>query len=565
MINFVRNDNLRKNKIKDPVVTGGAINTSSITIKATRAPQKNPTRKNPTRKTPTRKTPTRKNPTQKNPTRKNPTRKKPTQKKPTQKKPTQKNPITPITPIIPTDPTDPTAQTTPTIVDDDNANNSGGADPKNSVSQISPVAIMIMVSIFLLVFFTLGILLYRKYFYYRKARKIDLEIQSKTIKLPISGNNHRLSIGNGSNDNSPANNNNGALINGSMGIAYNEKSLEPVKKFPNIPPVIELNRISTLKINYNKMVKVAVLGASGGIGQPLSLLLKLNEAVTELAVYDVVNTLGVAADLSHISTPAKVTGYLPANDGIKNALINSHLIIIPAGIVKNLATSIAQYAPNAYILVISNPVNSTVPIFAEVLKQYNVFNPKKLFGVTTLDIVRSSTFTSSISGADPRDVCVPVVGGHSGVTIIPLLSKISPSYNFTQDQIASLTNRIQFGGDEVVKAKDGTGSATLSMAYAGAKFASSVLDATVKGKPGIIVQSYINLDADKEGSFQLKNTIDNLEYFSTNIELGPNGVSKILPLGNLTEYEQSLLKAAISQLKANINKGVSFMTEKSKL
>nr|CAG8659778.1 1588_t:CDS:2 [Entrophospora candida] len=326
------------------------------------------------------------------------------------------------------------------------------------------------------------------------------------------------------------------------------------------------------------MVKVAVLGASGGIGQPLSLLLKLNEAVTELAVYDVVNTLGVAADLSHISTPAKVTGYLPANDGIKNALINSHLIIIPAGVPRKPGMTrddlfkvikhiliIAQYAPNAYILVISNPVNSTVPIFAEVLKQYNVFNPKKLFGVTTLDIVRSSTFTSSISGADPRDVCVPVVGGHSGVTIIPLLSKISPSYNFTQDQIASLTNRIQFGGDEVVKAKDGTGSATLSMAYAGAKFASSVLDATVKGKPGIIVQSYINLDADKEGSFQLKNTIDNLEYFSTNIELGPNGVSKILPLGNLTEYEQSLLKAAIPQLKANINKGVSFMTEKSKL
>ncbi|CAJ0762759.1 1304_t:CDS:2 [Entrophospora sp. SA101] len=318
------------------------------------------------------------------------------------------------------------------------------------------------------------------------------------------------------------------------------------------------------------MVKVAVLGASGGIGQPLSLLLKLNEAVTELAVYDVVNTLGVAADLSHISTPAKVTGYLPANDGIKNALINSHLIIIPAGIVKNLATSIAQYAPNAYILVISNPVNSTVPIFAEVLKQYNVFNPKKLFGVTTLDIVRSSTFTSSISGADPRDVCVPVVGGHSGVTIIPLLSKISPSYNFTQDQIASLTNRIQFGGDEVVKAKDGTGSATLSMAYAGAKFASSVLDATVKGKPGIIVQSYINLDADKEGSFQLKNTIDNLEYFSTNIELGEQLQSVRHPLGCtgarqvstlLTELRRTRKKLGVISMCIGTGMGMSAVFE----
>lgn len=45
--------------------------------------------------------------------------------------------------------------------------------------------------------------------------------------------------------------------------------------------------------------KVAVLGASGGIGQPLSLLLKENPHVTELSLYDIVNTPGVAADLRY--------------------------------------------------------------------------------------------------------------------------------------------------------------------------------------------------------------------------------------------------------------------------
>lgn len=328
------------------------------------------------------------------------------------------------------------------------------------------------------------------------------------------------------------------------------------------------------------MVKVAVLGASGGIGQPLSLLLKLNEAVTELALYDIVNTPGVAADLSHINTPAKVQGYLPNDDGLKNALTNVHTIVIPAGvprkpgmtrddlfkinagIVQKLATDIAKYAPKAFILVISNPVNSTVPIVAEVLKKHNVFDPKRLFGVTTLDIVRASTFVSSISDTDPRETRIPVVGGHSGVTIIPLLSQVSPSHKLTQEQIASLTNRIQFGGDEVVKAKDGTGSATLSMAHAGAVFASSIFDATIKGKSGIVVQSYINLNADKENSStHLKDKIDGLEYFSSNIELGPNGVSKIHPIGNISEYEKTLLNAAIPELKANIDKGVSFIQQ----
>lgn len=55
-------------------------------------------------------------------------------------------------------------------------------------------------------------------------------------------------------------------------------------------------------------IQVAVVGASGGIGQPLSLLLKLDPNVTELSLFDIVHTPGVAADLSHIPTPAKVRG-----------------------------------------------------------------------------------------------------------------------------------------------------------------------------------------------------------------------------------------------------------------
>eukprot|EP00951_Prasinocladus_malaysianus_P041091 scaffold480451_cov45-Prasinocladus_malaysianus.AAC.1 len=51
--------------------------------------------------------------------------------------------------------------------------------------------------------------------------------------------------------------------------------------------------------------KVAVLGAAGGIGQPLSLLLKMNKLVTELSLYDIQGTPGVAADLSHCNTPVK--------------------------------------------------------------------------------------------------------------------------------------------------------------------------------------------------------------------------------------------------------------------
>ena len=84
-----------------------------------------------------------------------------------------------------------------------------------------------------------------------------------------------------------------------------------------------------------------------------------------------------------------------------------------------MATGIATVAPKAFVLVISNPVNSTVPIVAEVFKKHNVYDPKRIFGVTTLDVVRASTFVAEILGdlSLSKEIVVPVVGGHSGVTV----------------------------------------------------------------------------------------------------------------------------------------------------
>ena len=60
--------------------------------------------------------------------------------------------------------------------------------------------------------------------------------------------------------------------------------------------------------------KVALLGAAGGIGQPLALLLKMQPYVAELALYDIANTVGVAADLSHCNTTVKARQISSASD-----------------------------------------------------------------------------------------------------------------------------------------------------------------------------------------------------------------------------------------------------------
>jgi len=324
------------------------------------------------------------------------------------------------------------------------------------------------------------------------------------------------------------------------------------------------------------MVKAVVLGAAGGIGQPLSLLLKNSPLVTELALFDVVNTPGVAADLSHIATPAKVTGYLKTDDGAKKALAGADIVVIPAGIprkpgmtrddlfkinagiVKGLIQDIADNCPNAFILIISNPVNSTVPIAAEVLKKNNCFNPTRLFGVTSLDVVRAQTFVSEIVGeSDPRKFTIPVIGGHSGDTIVPLFSQAQPPAAIPSDKLAALVNRVQFGGDEVVKAKEGAGSATLSMAFAGYRFAEAVIKA-FKGEKGIVEPTYVYLPGVDGGEEIRKAT--GVDFFAVPVELGPNGASKAInPLSSITDEEKKLLEAAVKGLKGNIVKGVEFV------
>ncbi|KAJ4471951.1 lactate/malate dehydrogenase [Lentinula aciculospora] len=311
--------------------------------------------------------------------------------------------------------------------------------------------------------------------------------------------------------------------------------------------------------------KVTVLGAGGGIGQPLSLLLKLDPLVSNLSLYDIRGAPGVAADVSHVDTHSEVNGY--AMENLDAALEGTKVVVIPAGvprkpgmtrddlfntnasIVRDLAAAVARVAPTAHILVISNPVNSTVPIVAATLEKAGVFDPTRVYGVTTLDVVRASRFLASVSGATPSECDVPVVGGHSGPTIVPLLSQVSKGKGLQGEAYDTLVHRIQFGGDEVVKAKDGAGSATLSMAYAGAKFANSLLRG-LNGEKGVITPTFVKspLFADR-----------GIDFFSSPVELGVNGVEKIHPIGPLSAEEEKLLEACLPELKKNIEKGKAFV------
>lgn len=145
---------------------------------------------------------------------------------------------------------------------------------------------------------------------------------------------------------------------------------------------------------------------------------------------------------------------------------------------------------------------------------------------------------------------MPVIGGHAGVTILPLFSQATSfaKSGISADEIAALTTRTQDGGTEVVKAKAGKGSATLSMAYAAAIFG----DACMRGMSGEtpVECTYIETDI-----------VPGLPFFSTPCELGKGGIEKIIGNGQLSDFEQAGLDALKKELKDSIDKGIDFVKQ----
>merc|ERR1712204_119195 len=115
---------------------------------------------------------------------------------------------------------------------------------------------------------------------------------------------------------------------------------------------------------------------------------------------------------------------------------------------------------------------------------------------------------------------VPVIGGHAGITIMPVFSQDPIAATVDKSKIPDLDKRTQDAGTEVVNAKNGKGSATLSMAYAGARLASAVLQ-------GLAGQEAT------ECAYVVSDAVEGMSYFSSKVTFGISGVVKVHPIGDM--------------------------------
>ena len=183
----------------------------------------------------------------------------------------------------------------------------------------------------------------------------------------------------------------------------------------------------------------------------------------------------------------------------------------------------------------------------------------------TVDGLISSDYYESISGeaiaklpaSATSSSCssIMVIGGHAGKTILPLLhdSAKSAGTELSSEVIEPLDVRIQNAGTEVVDAKEGKGSATLSMAHAAAVFSRRVI-AGLDGADNAqsVCCSYVK-----------SSLIPGLDFFASPVKFGPGGSVEVLPLdieSTLSEYEKKRLNEdVVPQLQGEVAKGLEYI------
>lgn len=308
-------------------------------------------------------------------------------------------------------------------------------------------------------------------------------------------------------------------------------------------------------------MRVAILGANGQIGQPLAMMLKNSNYVDELALYDVCSTKSLGMELAHIDTRCKVQSYSKAQ--LDEALMNSNIVVIVASaphasdldfkcmfrpnahIIYELTTAFARICPRAFLAIATNPLNSIVPVSCDVLHRRRVFDERRVFGITSVDVMRTNVATARIIGVKAEKVKVPVIGGHSDKTIVPVLSRCDPSASFEPDEITDVTNYVQTASENLVKASR-PGTLSMCSAFAIARFIISLARA-LRNEPNIIECAYVR-----------SNLYSSLKYLVTPLKLSPVGIESNLGIPPLSEYEECILQNASLLIKQDIQLGEEF-------
>jgi malate dehydrogenase len=308
------------------------------------------------------------------------------------------------------------------------------------------------------------------------------------------------------------------------------------------------------------MSKISLIGA-GNIGGELAAAIARKELAQQVVLFDIPPkesfAKGKALDLEQAGT---VVGYDCRISGTSNwaDCADSDVIIITAGIprkpgqdrkdlvatnlpiIRDVADNAKKHCPNAFVIVISNPLDAMVYEF----KRRTGFSRNKVVGMAgVLDSARFNLFLAREAGVSVKDVRAMVLGGH-GDTMVPVTSActihgVSATERISKDKLDAIIDRTRKGGGEIV------GLMGTSAYYAPAVSAVSMAEAYLHDQKRLVpAAAYL------EGEYGYSDM-----YMGVPVIIGAGGVEKIVELA-LTDDEKKMLATsaeAVRSIIADVN------------
>jgi len=303
--------------------------------------------------------------------------------------------------------------------------------------------------------------------------------------------------------------------------------------------------------------KISLIGG-GQIGGNLALIASQKE-LGDVVIFDIPQSEGMvkgkALDIMqlrpHDGYDTNITGTSDYNDikdsdviiitaGIprKPGMDREDLMSINLGIMKDVATNVKKYAPESFVIVISNPLDAMVYAFHKV----SGFKKNKVIGMAgALDSGRFRAFIAMETGYSVQDVTCMVLGGHGDSMVpitrlatiggVPVTDLISP------DRLKEIEDRTRFAGGELVKLF-GNGSAF----YAPAQCAIEMAESFLKDKKRVIPCAALC-----EGEFGIDGY-----FIGVPTVIGSGGIEKIIEF-NLTDDEKNALENTLNAVKKTVS------------
>ena len=229
-----------------------------------------------------------------------------------------------------------------------------------------------------------------------------------------------------------------------------------------------------------------------------------------------------------------ITAGIPRKPGMDR----EDLMAINLGIMKDVAINVKNYAPEAFVIVISNPLDAMVYAFHKV----SGFKKNKVVGMAgALDSGRFRAFIAMETGYSVQDVSCMVLGGH-GDSMVPItrlatIGGVPVTDLISADRLKEIEDRTRFAGGEIVKLF-GNGSAF----YAPAQCAMEMAEAYLKDKKRVIPCAALC-----EGEFG----VDGF-FIGVPTVIGSGGIEKIIEF-SLTDAEKSSLDNTLTAVKKTVS------------